>query len=442
MTEEKKEEKCEEELVVKGPNELMLCQTDAYVKRLKATVLECVVHIPNETNKKKKKKKKKEKKLYKVRLSDTILFPEGGGQPADHGTIGGQEVKHVFRDPESGLVYHVVDHPIEGVVEVVLDFTFRFDNMQHHTGQHLISALALKKFGWKTLSWSLSSDTVAIQFDASKEDWTNRASQLESTVNESIRSNVLVTAKEYTLEELQADTSLRVSSKKVPEGVTRLRIVSIGHIDSNPCCGTHVKELSHLQMIKFTGVTKRKSNSVLTFCAGDRILRAMQASLVRELQLTNALNCGPELFEKRVYAIQDNVKQMSHKLKSLSAKVSEAEATRIVQCAQKSEINFVATHYNNDWDMSGLLQVVSAVERSEVAVTFFATRSESDVSKGSGNFILIGDSEVIKVIGPQVASALNGRGGGRSGRFQGKCKSLECASDAVKLIEAYITEKQ
>ena len=441
MTEEKKEEKCEEELVVKGPNELMLCQTDAYVKRLKATVLECVVHIPNETNKK-KKRKKKEKKLYKVRLSDTILFPEGGGQPADHGTIGGQEVKHVFRDPESGLVYHVVEHPIEGVVEVVLDFTFRFDNMQHHTGQHLISALALKKFGWKTLSWSLSQDTVAIQFDASKEDWTNKASQLESAVNESIRSNVLVTAKEYTLEELQADASLRVSSKKVPEGVTRLRIVSIGNIDSNPCCGTHVKELSHLQMIKFTGVTKRKSNSVLTFCAGDRILRAMQASLVRELQLTNALNCGPELFEKRVTAIQDNVKQMSHKLKSLSAKVSEAEATRIVQCAQKSEINFVATHYNNDWDMSGLLQVVSAVERSEVAVTFFATRSESDVSKGSGNFILIGDSEVIKVIGPQVASALNGRGGGRSGRFQGKCKSLECASDAVKLIEAYITEKQ
>ena len=131
--------------------------------------------------------------------------------------------------------------------------------MQHHTGQHLISALALKKFGWKTLSWSLHADTVAIQFDASKEDWTNKASQLESAVNESIRSNVLVTAKEYTLEELQADASLRVSSKKVPEGVTRLRIVSIGNIDSNPCCGTHVKELSHLQMIKFTGVTKRKS---------------------------------------------------------------------------------------------------------------------------------------------------------------------------------------
>ena len=88
--------------------------------------------------------------MYKVRLSDTVLFPEGGGQPADRGTIGGQEVKHVFRDPESGLVYHVVEHPIEeGVVEVVLDYTFRFDNMQHHTGQHLISALALKKFGWK-----------------------------------------------------------------------------------------------------------------------------------------------------------------------------------------------------------------------------------------------------------------------------------------------------
>ena len=73
-------------------------------------------------------------------------------------------------------------------------------------------------------------------------------------------------------------------------------------------------------------------------------------------------------------------------------------------------------------------------------MTFFATRSESEVSKGSGNFILIGDAEVIKVIGPQVASALNGRGGGRSGRFQRKCNSIECAGDAVKLIEAFIND--
>ena len=423
---------------VKGPNELMLCQTHAYVKKINVVVISCDEHVAT-TNTKKKKGKKRVKKMYKVRLSDTVLFPEGGGQPADRGTIDGRDVKHVFRD-DRGIVYHVVEDRFEvnKVVEVVLDFTFRFDNMQHHTGQHLISALALKMYGWKTLSWSLSPDTVAIQMDSKKEDWTTRASKLEAVVNEKIRSNVKVFGKEYTIEQLQADATMRASSKKFPDGITKLRIVSIGDIDSNPCCGTHVKELSHLQLIKFTGVTNRKGNSILTFCAGDRVIRAMQASLVRELQLTNALNCGPDLFEERVTSIQKDLRTSEKKLKQLSARVAESEAKRIIETARKSEINFVSSHYN-DTDMSGLLQIVSLVEKHDTPpVTFFATMCEKDNPKGPGNFIVIGDAEIIKNVGSKVADSMSGRGGGRKGRFQGKVKKLECASNAIEIIEEHL----
>ena len=146
MTEEKKEEKNGEDIMigkVKGPHELMLCQTDAYVKKIDALVVECAEHVVVGS---KQKKKKNKKTLYKVRLSDTVLFPEGGGQPADRGTIDGHDVKHVYRDCE-GLVFHVLESPIEvkKVVEVVLDFTFRLYVIQMspnnlsliHTHTHL-----------------------------------------------------------------------------------------------------------------------------------------------------------------------------------------------------------------------------------------------------------------------------------------------------------------
>ena len=125
----------------------LLCQVDSYLRETTAQVTAITQSSAT---------------TYAVTLSDTILFPEGGGQPCDHGTIAGLTVDNVQTDAKSQETLHTVHcsqpslpFAVGDSVAVVLDWRRRFDHMQQHSGQHLITAVADLEFGFKTVSWSL-----------------------------------------------------------------------------------------------------------------------------------------------------------------------------------------------------------------------------------------------------------------------------------------------
>ena len=144
---------------------LMACQRDSQLREVETCVLSCEAAKAPADDAKKKKKKKKGKaeappqQLYRVQVEDNVIFPAGGGQPSDRGTVDGVDVLDAYR--EAGQVFLTTATPLEvgKSVRVVTDWERRFEHMQHHSAQHLISALALRDFGAPTLSWELGASS-------------------------------------------------------------------------------------------------------------------------------------------------------------------------------------------------------------------------------------------------------------------------------------------
>jgi misacylated tRNA(Ala) deacylase len=213
----------------------LACQRDSYLTELSAKIVTC-----NET---------KDPEKFDLFLTDSIIFPEGGGQPDDVGTIAGQEVLGMRR--ENGTAIYTVGKRIETGTEVQtsIDWPKRFDHMQQHSGQHLITAIALQLFDIPTTSWCLGEQRCFLNL-ATKKLSEEQLQQLEQKVNAEIRAGKTMLPRWLEMDSPELKT---IRCRGLPEGTRGpVRVVEIEGVDANLCCGTHVKNLSHLQMIKLT----------------------------------------------------------------------------------------------------------------------------------------------------------------------------------------------
>ncbi|NXU68358.1 AASDB protein, partial [Horornis vulcanius] len=227
-------------------------------------------------------------------------------QPDDRGLIGDVPVLRVTRrGPEA---VHFVLAALEPGAEVLLslDWERRFDHMQQHSGQHLISAIAEQMFGFKTTSWELGRQRSVVELDTPLVT-AEQVEALEKSVNEKIRDRVPVTVRELAADDPEVET---VRSRGLPDDhVGPVRVVDIKDIDSNLCCGTHVSNLSDLQVIKLLGVEKGKKNKTnLVFLVGNRVLKSLEQSHSTEKALTSLLKNGPGEHIEAVKRLQSSVK--------------------------------------------------------------------------------------------------------------------------------------
>jgi misacylated tRNA(Ala) deacylase len=191
----------------------------------------------------------KRKKDYVV-LDTSAFYPEGGGQPADHGRLewdgGSLEVKHVQK---KGIVKHVMEgdvHSIPDRVHGVLDWDRRYAHMRMHTAQHLISAVILELFGAHTVGNQLYADRSRIDFDRSKlteEDLEHVKVRFDQLVDEAIPVRV------FEMDRAEMEDKVKVGRAQLdllPKHITSLRVVDIEGYDLCPCAGTHVRDLGEL----------------------------------------------------------------------------------------------------------------------------------------------------------------------------------------------------
>ncbi|HKJ02531.1 MAG TPA: alanyl-tRNA editing protein, partial [Longimicrobiales bacterium] len=199
-----------------------------------------------------------------VILADTILYPEGGGQPADGGTVGGVPVVDVRKT--AGAIRHVLASPApSGPVTVELDWTRRFDHMQQHTAQHLLTAVADQRFGWPTTAFHLGAHVSDIELGTPGIDAAELA-ELEEAVAAEIRAARPVTARRVSPE---AYAALPVRSRGLPEGHTGdVRLVEIEGIDLNTCGGTHCASTAELEALKLLGTEPVRGGTRLFYAAG------------------------------------------------------------------------------------------------------------------------------------------------------------------------------
>ena len=268
---------------------------DAYATTFTAKVLECT----------------EEKKNYKVVLDRTLFYPEGGGQPADMGTLGGVKVLDVHEKDD--IVTHTTDKPLEvgAAVEGIIDWERRFDLMQNHSGEHILSGVICAKYGCDNVGFHMGKEMITIDLNTKIPD--EDLPWLEEKANEAIWNNVPVGIRYPSKEELDA---LDYRSKKELEG--QVRIVNVGEYDCCACCGTHVKLAGEVGQIKIISSQNYKGGTRLELLCGKRALQDFRKKNDVSSQAGQLLSVPAEKVDsavKNVLAERDELIQTLNQLK-------------------------------------------------------------------------------------------------------------------------------
>nr|XP_008111377.1 PREDICTED: alanyl-tRNA editing protein Aarsd1 [Anolis carolinensis] len=403
------------------------CQRDCWLQQFTTRVVSCCpAELSTETGGKKEKLQG-----YHVILEDTILFPEGGGQPDDRGLMNGIPVLRVTRQGPDAL--HFIQTPLEpgSEVQLELDWDRRFDHMQQHSGQHLITALADLMFGFKTTSWELGRQRSTIELDTSSMT-PEQVAALEQSVNDKIRARVPVVVREFAVGDPEVEM---VRSRGLPDDHTGpVRIISIEGIDANMCCGTHVSNLSDLQVVKLLGTEKGKKNKTnLVFLAGNRVLKTLERNHTTEKALTSLLKNGPEEHVEAVKRLQNSLKQLQKNnlnlLRDLAVLTAQSFKNNMAQ-----EPVFVLHRKDGD---SEFMNIIANEIGNEKTLVFLSVGDE----KAAGLFLLAGPPETVEKLGPRVAELLEGKGAGKHGRYQGKATRMSQRAEVETLLRGFINEQ-
>ncbi|KAI1896520.1 hypothetical protein AGOR_G00095620 [Albula goreensis] len=403
------------------------CQRDCYMQEFSTAVVSCSpAEITLENSGKKEKMKG-----FNVILRDTILFPEGGGQPDDRGTIGDVPVLRVMRQGPEAVHFVETALDVGAEVQLKVDWQRRFDHMQQHSGQHLVTALADSMFGYKTTSWELGRQRSSIELDTAAVK-TGEMEALEKVVNQKIRDCVPVTVQLLSLDDPAVE---KVRSRGLPDDhAGPIRIIDIEGVDANMCCGTHVSNLSHLQIIKILGAEKgKKSKTNLVFLAGNRVLKYAEKSYNTERSLTSLLKTGADDHVEAVDKLQKSVKVLQKNNLNLLRDMAVLIAQNFKNSLNKG--NLFCLH-RKDGD-NEFMNIIANEVGTEDTLLFLTVGDE----KGAGLFLLGGPVGIVDELGPRVAELLEGKGAGKKGRFQGKANRMGRRAEVEALLQEHIRHR-
>ncbi len=356
--------------------------------------------------------------------ADALLYPEGGGQPADRGILAGSAVLDVQRS-EGGIV-HILEAPVGlGPARMTLDWTRRFDHMQQHTAQHLVTAIAHGRFGWATTAFHLGPELSDIELDVAPLD-PGDLEALEDAVAAEVRAARPVTARRVSAE---AYAELPVRSRGLPEGhAGDIRLVEIAGVDLNTCGGTHVRSTAELGVVSLIGTERLRGGTRVFFVAGGRARRRMAAHEGRNLRLRELLGAPDGELVALTELRETQLRDARRAIKRLVAEFARAEAAALA--ARSGAL------LDGHWPEQDAAFLVELGRRFAELVPEKAALLTAG-SDPEGAFVLVAGPSSgfdLATLGPQVAEALGGRGGGRPPLYQGKATRLAAREAALAIL--------
>lgn len=270
---------------------------DPFLKEFSGTVLDC----------------REEKGQWVIVLDRTAFYPEGGGQPADHGTLG--NVKVFDTREKNGEIFHFCDGPL-GVGETVngcIDWDRRFDFMQQHSGEHIVSGILCRKFGCDNVGFHIGHELVTIDFNAALS--TEDVFFVENQANRYIWEDREIQINFPSPAELE---TLDYRSKKALEG--QVRIVSWPEADCCACCGTHMRRSGQVGMVKLISCQKFRDGVRIEMAAGGRALRWANAVAGQNTRVSQLLSAKPgetaaavERMQREIFLLKGRVAGLEEK---------------------------------------------------------------------------------------------------------------------------------
>ncbi|MBK9062677.1 MAG: alanyl-tRNA editing protein [Acidobacteria bacterium] len=358
-------------------------------------------------------------------LEDTILYPEGGGQPPDRGTLNGVAVLDVQK--KDGAIRHVLAAPVPpGPADLRLDWERRFDHMQQHTGQHLLSAVAQDRFRWETTAFHLGPEVSDVELAVASLSAADLA-RLEEAVAAEIRAARPVVPRRVSLEEFRA---LPVRTRGLPEGFSGdVRLVEIAGVDLNTCGGTHLSNTAEIEVVALLSNESLRGGTRVFFAAGGRARRRLKRHEDRNAALRVALGAADEAL---VDAARTKLEQLSEAQKALR-RAEESLAAAAAEALLTRDGRVARVHFEGR-DMA----FVQAVARrfaekagARIALVTATAGGQHVFALGAGEGF--GDAQAL---GREVAALLGGKGGGSGRVFQGKAAGLEGVDRAAARLAA------
>ena len=368
-----------------------------------------------------------------VVLDDTILYPEGGGQPADHGTLNDLVVVDVQKI--DGVAHHFLagtetESPLPKVDDEVtlhLDWQRRYDHMQQHSAQHLITALADHLFGWDTTSFHLGEQQSDIELDTESVSL-QQIQELEDAVADAIRKDLTVSWREVMPAALD---SPEIRSRGLPAGHQgKVRIVDINCVDQCACGGTHIRSTCELEAVKLLSTESIRGGTRLFWLAGGRVRRRLQENLDRNRRLREILQTSDDQLAEVVELKLEQQKQSKKRLTAMEKRWAEATAEALAGRPGP----WVEAHFE-DAGAQVLGQIARGLIGHNPALAVFLTGEDP---KGLSFVLAAGDESEADVAatGRKAAELLDGRGGGKGSFFQGRAQSLAKRDDVVQALDS------
>ena len=345
---------------------------------------------------------------YAVTLDRTAFYPEGGGQPADLGVLGDAAVTDVRNRGED--VVHICSRPLPvgGTVAGAIDWDRRFDLMQQHSGEHIVSGLICGRFGCDNVGFHIGHDLVTIDFNA--ELTMEQVRGIEAAANRYIWADRPVQIAWPSPEELAA---LSYRSKKELTG--RVCIVTFPGADRCACCGTHVRSSGQVGLVKLLSVQKFREGVRIEMAAGGRAVAYCTAMLDQNTRISQLLSARPAATAQAVERLQQELRQLKNRAAALEA---EDFARKAERCAGTGDVLLVEGPMSSE----SLRKLCAAVQET--------CGGRCAVFAGEGSFYQYavgfpgGD---LRAMAKALNGALNGRGGGKPAFIQGSVQAEEAA---------------
>lgn len=364
---------------------------NVYIKEFDAQVLEC----------------RPAKDGFHVLLDESAFYPEGGGQPSDVGSLGKIQVKEV--QEKDGELLHYTDEPLTPGERVhgQIDWEHRFDLMQQHSGEHMVSGLVHEAFGYDNVGFHMGNDVITIDFNGPLTEKEMEA--IEADVNEKIWKNIPVEITYPSPEELER---LPYRSKKELTG--RIRLVNFPETDLCACCGTHVTHTGEIGLVKLLSVVKFREGVRMEMLCGKRAMAYLNAMEGQNHRVSVKLSAKPgetALAVERLY-------EENYRLKGRIMELEEAMfASEAKGCAGKGDVLL----FYEGLEADSLRKLTDAVMQECGGRCAVFSRNED----GSYKYAMGEKDGDLRLFAKEMNNALDGRGGGKPFFVQGSVKANE-----------------
>jgi alanyl-tRNA synthetase len=346
-----------------------------------------------------------------VTLDQTAFYPTSGGQPFDTGTLGGAAVTEVI-DREDGTIAHVVSGSprIGEVVTGEIDWARRFDHMQQHTGQHVLSAAFDRLGGARTESFHMGQLSSTI--DLAREVSESEIARVEDDANRIVWEDRPVTIRFASAEEAAAMPLRKESARTGP-----LRLIDVQDYDLSACGGTHVERTGAIGIIAIGGWEKFKGGSRVEFLCGGRALQRFRVWRGALSAVQKHLSVPPIEMAASIERMQEDAKAVQRTVRSFQEKLAAHEAQALATRAQRVGETLLIAEALEGWDPQGLKAIAVAVTAAQpvAVVALFTSSTPAQVVIARGSKSTVDAGALLK----KLAANFGGKGGGKPDLAQG-----------------------